>query len=385
MCEIEKSQEVLMQLSICIITKNEEKNITRCLSCLQPYDFEIVVVDTGSTDNTKKIAKSYTENVYDFSWCDDFAKAKNFAISKATNEFVMMIDSDEYLEPLEAEKLVQLIQKHPNQVGRIKRRNKMTRSGVRQENVEWINRIFSKEKFSYEGCIHEQVVAKSGENYETYLTNVVIEHSGYDMPDDERKIKAKRNIDLLLKELERLNASTTQDSINAHSETVEIENNRKVYTEKKTYILYQLGKSYFMSGDYKRACDYFSEGLSFDLNPKFEFVIDMVETYGYALINSGQVEDALFFKNIYEEFGNTADFQFLMGLIYMNNAKFNEAVSEFLKATTHTQCRMAGVNSYAAYYNIGVIYECLGNTAEAKKYYEKCTEYEPAKKRLQLM
>ena len=98
------------------------------------------------------------------------------------------------------------------------------------------------------------------------------------------------------------------------------------------------------------------------------------------MINSGRAGEALFFENIYEEFGNSADFQFLMGLIYMNNAMFDAAVGEFLKAAKHRDCRMAGVNSYAAYYNVGVIYECLGKISEAKYYYQKCGNYEPAKK-----
>ena len=115
-----------------------------------------------------------------------------------------------------------------------------------------------------------------------------------------------------------------------------------------------------MAEEYQSACGYFSRGLSFDLNPGLEYVIDMVETYGYALLNSGRPKEALQFEQIYPEFGNTADFQFLMGLIYMNNACFNAAVSEFEKAARQTSCKTSGVNSYAAYYNIGVIYECLG-------------------------
>ena len=140
-----------------------------------------------------------------------------------------------------------------------------------------------------------------------------------------------------------------------------------------------------MAGDYVSACDFFSQGLSYDLNPKLEYVIDMVETYGYALINSGQAEYALSFENIYSEFESGADFQFLMGLIYMNNACFEEAVEEFLKATKHKECKTKGVNSYLAYYNIGVIYECLGKKQLSKVYYLKSGEYEPAKLRLNEM
>lgn len=350
-------------LSICIITKNEEKNITRCLQCLKPYGFEIVVADTGSTDRTKEIALQYTDKVYDFPWCNDFAAAKNFAVSKATNPYVMVIDSDEFLEDLELEKLCQLIHQHPDEVGRIRRRNVFTRKAQQQENQEWINRIFPVGRFHYEGRIHEQIVATDGSEYTTYQTPVTIEHIGYDLSPEERKAKAKRNFILLIQELERLEKEEGEE-------------------KQVPYILYQLGKSCYMAEEYGKACEYFAKGLSFDLNPKLEYVIDMVETYGYALLNSGQAEIALFFENIYEEFGNSADFQFLMGLIYMNNARFEEAIEEFEKATRHKSCRNKGVNSYSAYYNIGVIYECLEKKKEAVTYYEKCDNYEPAKERL---
>ena len=354
-------------LSVCIITKNEENNIAHCLKCLSPYDFEIIVVDTGSSDRTREIAVQYTKNVYDFTWCDDFAAAKNFAISKAMNAYVMILDSDEFLENIDIQKLEHQIQEHPDAVGRIYRRNVFTRNGIQQENVEWINRIFAKDKYAYEGRIHEQVVALDGHTYETYQAPVVIEHTGYDLPEEERRKKAERNIALLLQELEHLESEEAN------------------HREQLPYILYQLGKSYYMAQDYATACDYFSQGLSYDLNPKLEYVIDMVETYGYALINSGQAETALFFENIYEEFGNSADFQFLMGLIYMNNARFEEAVREFLKAVKHKTCRNQGTNSYAAYYNIGVIYECLGESDKAREYYWKCGDYELARKRLEVL
>jgi len=356
-----------MNLSVCIIAKNEEKNIERCLKCLQPYGFEIVVVDTGSADATREIACHYTECVYDFVWCDDFAKAKNFAVSKASNEYVMVIDSDEYLENIDIQVLQNLIAKNPDKVGRIRRRNVFTRSNRQQENVEWINRIFSKEMFCYEGRIHEQVTSLDDKDYGTYHAPVVILHSGYDLPEEERKTKAERNSTLLLRELEKLQQEAATDTRKA---------------EQIPYIIYQLGKSYYMAGDYVAACEYFAEGLSFDLEPKLEYVIDMVETYGYALINSGQARTALFFENIYEEFGNCADFKFLMGLIYMNNEMFDEAVAEFLKATEYEECRSVGVNSYLAFYNVGVIYECLGNAEDARKYYKMCGTYEPALERM---
>ncbi len=275
----------------------------------------------------------------------------------------MVIDSDEYLEKIDVKQLDTMLENHQNNVGRIQRRNTFSRNGQKQEYTEWINRIFLKERFHYEGRIHEQVVSVDGKPYETYLAPVEILHSGYDLPVEKRQEKAQRNIILLQQELECLEKKSEEK-------------------EQIPYILYQLGKSYYMAGDYNLACDYFSKGLSFDLEPKLEYVIDMVETYGYALLNSGQSETALFFENIYEEFGNCADFQFLMGLIYMNNARFEDAIGEFKKAVKHKECRSKGVNSYSAYYNIGVIYECLGEIEQAQNFYMKCGAYQPAQARL---
>ena len=360
-------------LSVCIITKNEKQNIRRCLEALAPYDFELVVADTGSTDGTLKIAREYTDRVYEFSWRDDFAAAKNFAISKATREFVMVVDADEFLEPVDADRIgetLAMLKQNPDMVGRVYRRNVFVRDGQEQENDEWLNRIFARDKFCYEGRIHEQLVERDGSAYETFCTGFSFVYTGYDLPEEQRKEKAMRNIRLLVVELEQLEKKAMEQETTAD------------FVEKITYVLYQLGKGYYMAGDYAKACDYFARALSYDLNPKLEYVIDMVETYGYALINCGRAGDALFFQNIYEEFGQTADFQFLMGLIYMNNELFDAAVQEFKKATTHRECRSRGVNSYAAYYNIGVIYECLGEAKEAQKYYRKCGTYEPALRRL---
>lgn len=393
-----------MMLSICIICKNEELNIEKCLTSFQNTRLELIVVDTGSMDRTKEIALEYTSNVYDFKWCNDFAAAKNYAISKASNDTVMVIDSDEYLDHIDIPTLEQMIQKNPNKVGRIKRRNIFKHSEQKPENREWINRIFSRKKFQYEGRIHEQVVMLDGsEDYETYEAPVTILHSGYDLSEEERKKKAKRNIDLLDLELQRLVLSykggieVTKDDfgkLNAKACLSYISNiivqadeqaEKLQHDDRLPYILYQLGKGYYMAGDFQMACAYFECGLYFDLNPKLEYVIDMVETYGYALINSGQAEQALFFENIYEEFGNTADFKFLMGLIYMNNAMFDAAVEELKKAVKMPEGRTQGTNSYLAYYNIGVIYECLGDWKKAKMYYNKCGGYAPAENRLDNM
>lgn len=87
-----------MTISVCMIVKNEEKNLADCLNCLQDIADEIIIVDTGSTDSTKTIASKYTDKVYDFEWIDDFAAARNVAFSKATQDYIYSADADERLD-----------------------------------------------------------------------------------------------------------------------------------------------------------------------------------------------------------------------------------------------------------------------------------------------
>ena len=100
-----------MKLSAVIICKNEEKVLERCLESVKEAD-EIIVCDTGSTDGTLKIARKYTDKIYeDYKWEDHFAKARNHAKSKATGDWIMSIDADEFLEEDGIRKVKEVISK----------------------------------------------------------------------------------------------------------------------------------------------------------------------------------------------------------------------------------------------------------------------------------
>lgn len=98
----------MISLSICMIVKNEEDVLSRCLECAKKIADEIIIVDTGSTDNTKEIAKKYTDKVYYFKWCDDFSKARNFSFSKATKDYIMWLDADDIILEEDITKLIEL-------------------------------------------------------------------------------------------------------------------------------------------------------------------------------------------------------------------------------------------------------------------------------------
>lgn len=81
-----------------MIVKNESKVLARCLDSIRDLVDEIIIVDTGSTDDTKEIAAGYTNLIYDYEWCDDFAAARNFSFSKAMKEYIYIADADEMLD-----------------------------------------------------------------------------------------------------------------------------------------------------------------------------------------------------------------------------------------------------------------------------------------------
>lgn len=88
----------MISITLCMIVKNEQSILERCLiSYAGTYD-ELIIVDTGSTDSTKDIAHKYTDKVYDYKWCDDFAAARNYAFSLASCDYIFSADADEILD-----------------------------------------------------------------------------------------------------------------------------------------------------------------------------------------------------------------------------------------------------------------------------------------------
>ena len=100
----------MVTISVCMIVKNEEAVLARCLDSLKGIAEEIIIVDTGSTDRTKEIAEKYTDKIYDVVWVNDFSAARNFAFSKATMEYIYSADADEVLEEKDRQKFLQLKQ-----------------------------------------------------------------------------------------------------------------------------------------------------------------------------------------------------------------------------------------------------------------------------------
>lgn len=98
----------MITISLCMIVKNEEAVLPRILEQMKKIADEIIIVDTGSTDNTRALASAYNCQIFDFIWQDDFSAARNFAISKASMDYWMWLDADDVITDANQEKLLNL-------------------------------------------------------------------------------------------------------------------------------------------------------------------------------------------------------------------------------------------------------------------------------------
>ena len=345
----------MIPISVCMIAKNEDNHIEECLKRLRPCKFEVIVVDTGSVDRTVEIAHRYADKVFHFAWCDDFSAARNFSIQQASNDWVLIIDCDEYLENVNLAELEEVLDQNSRSMGMIIRNNPYIVQGVRSIQSERIGRLFNRKYCHYEGSIHEQVCTLDGNEPDSFAIPLTFYHEGY-VSESDKRMRATRNLEMLLHDLTLKGPSP--------------------------YIYFQLGQNYISLNDLEKAAYYYQKGLELNADPRSAFVQSMAETYGYCLVELAKYDLAMTLRDKYELFSHRADFVYLMGIIYMKKGLNDKAIEEFRKATTLSSYSRKGVNSYRANYNIASIYENMGNLNEARTYYKKCGDYEPAVKKL---
>ncbi|WP_411682044.1 TDP-N-acetylfucosamine:lipid II N-acetylfucosaminyltransferase [Clostridium thailandense] len=257
------------KLSICMMVKDEEKNLKRCLESLKllidkSYT-ELIIVDTGSQDRTIDIAREYTEKLYFHPWNNNFADMRNITISYAKGEWIFIMDADEELK--NPQELLDLLNdERINRFNTIMLREKEAQKIVipgNTINAELFNtsRLFKNDgEFKYIGAVHNQPLSKNP----TFLAqDIILYHYGYDISDKElMEKKFKRTSELL------------KGEINKDPENV--------------YYRYQLSVSYSMHGDKKEAWDEIQKAYDLikDKDDKtkktYSYIYNKYAVFGYA-------------------------------------------------------------------------------------------------------
>lgn len=176
----------MITISLCMIVKNEEEVLERCLSCVKDFVDEIIIVDTGSTDHTKSIAFNYTKQVFSFLWKDDFSAARNYAFSKASMDYCMWLDADDIIEEKDRVKLLALKQSLTLDTDIVM----MHYNTAFDENGMpsfWYDRerlIRNNQKYVWQGAVHEVIIPNGNVIY----SDISISHKKMHAGDPDRNL-----------------------------------------------------------------------------------------------------------------------------------------------------------------------------------------------------
>lgn len=183
-------------LSVCMIVKDEEENLPRLLASLEGLADEVIVVDTGSKDDTVGIARRFGARVYHFPWCDDFSAARNESLKHATKDFILWLDGDDELKREEHRTIRAHLRKYPGA-------GVYLHTFVEGEFQQALQlRIFPNHRnIRFEGRIHEQAISSlEAKGIPVHTCNAAVLHHGYETQGALRE-KLRRNRQILEREL----------------------------------------------------------------------------------------------------------------------------------------------------------------------------------------
>lgn len=258
-----------------MIVKNEEKLLRECLQSVKDVVDEIIIVDTGSTDNTIQIAESFGASVYQHKWNNDFSEARNYSLSKVTSDWVLYLDADERLDA-SAKHLLKKLTSNRDKIGyrckiynvdEINKKPKLQRYTRLFRNIKGIR---------FSGKAHEQIDdSLFAHGCKIQNTELLINHFGYNIDQEGLKQKAKRNLDLLLLDYKNNPSGYCAFQIaNSYSILKDADNTYKYYSlaindlslekEYRAYSLSSIAEYHLKSNDIPNAYTSINEALEND-------------------------------------------------------------------------------------------------------------------------
>lgn len=283
-------------LSLCMIVKNEEENLDRCLSCCYKIFDEIIIVDTGSTDKTKEIAKKYTKKVYNFTWVDDFSKARNFGIKKSTCNYFMWLDADDIITNENLIKLEKLKNKLTNE-DVIMLKYAISFDEKSNPTFEYFRERICKNngKFLFHDFVHEAITPSGNIKYE----DITIEHR------KTKENKKGRNLKIYEKHIKNTTFSPRQQfyysrelyfnnkiekAITNFNKFLKMENS---FLENKIEACLNLSNCYLILENNKKAKQILIDSFLLDL-PRSEILCALAYIYK----NEGKYKEAVYYFNL---------------------------------------------------------------------------------------
>lgn len=338
----------MITLSLCMIIKDEELVLDRCLKSIYDVVDEIIIVDTGSTDNSKNICKNYTENIYDYTWNDDFSAARNFSFEKATKDYILWLDADEIIDDENKEKLLNLKQILSFDIDVITMHTYINIDECNNPKLTMIrNRIVKRENnFKWIGFVHEYIKV-SGNIYDS---DICIIH-------DKVKPISDRNLKIYKKKVEE----------------------KAVFNERD---LYYYGKELYCNRYYNEAIEVLEEFIS--KGTCEEEIIDALCKIGecYLCKDDKEVARKYFYKTF--EYGPAqGEILYYIAYSFQSEEKYYRAISWYeiiLRLPLSDdcyQCKNRCFLKFKPHLNLCYCYFKVGDIKQAYYHHKNCMEINP--------
>jgi tetratricopeptide (TPR) repeat protein/SAM-dependent methyltransferase len=336
-------------ISLCMIAKNEEANLPSCLGSVAGLVDEVIVVDTGSSDRTKEAASRLGARVFDFTWIDDFAAARNESIRHARGKWIFWLDGDEWLDADNQKRLRTLLGNlGEDNSGYVMKQRSVSEPASGEASLFAQVRLFRNDpRIRWQYRVHEQILpALEQLGCPIHFTDVVIEHAGYEEPALYRR-KQERNLQLL----QRQDAEHPNDPL----------------------TLFNLGLTYHCLGRATEAMQFWRRSLEL-ASPTLSLVRKLYALMAKGQIQAGRRDEALAMcqsglarypddvELLSMEAGLLSERGDLAGAEAALVRLLNAAPTPYFAASLD-----AGLGTYKARYNLGTIYQAQDRLADAEE------------------
>jgi glycosyltransferase involved in cell wall biosynthesis/Tfp pilus assembly protein PilF len=349
------------KISVCLIAKNEEKSIDRCLNSIEEIADEIIFVDTGSTDQTADIAKKYTDKIYFHPWNDSFSEARNHYLDHATGDWIFQIDADEELVKEGIPVIRKAVQDPTIDAVMVEIASRM-RNG-RGESFHCVERIFRNNgRIHYEGRVHNRLVGIT--NAKIFPIRLI--HYGYDLDAESSQKKFNRTVSLLKKDLE------------------DDPNNPMTY--------HYLGCSYLFQGMFEQSYEASKKAIELSSARNDPNLIYLWSHYNaaascYKLKNLAEAETISL--SALKQYPNHVDSHFILSLVYFDRQQWGKLIfhgREYIRLSQLQQKSPQAfgnlvTSSLKEEWNIGALvgiaYAELGDRKKAEEMFQKAMDLAP--------
>jgi len=342
-------------LSLCMIVKNEEENLPVCLESVRDIVDEIIIVDTGSTDGTKKVAEKFGAKTFNFTWTDDFSEARNFSLSKASGDWILYLDADEKIEKDDCRKIREVIKQKDIMAVNMLEYIPQEKGNLFELVGSDYSRLFRNHpEIRFEGAIHEQILPSVNRlGGKVLKSDIKINHWGFARTEEKRIERSRRNLSLLLKDLEK--------------------------TPGDPFVHYNLGKTYQVLGEQEKAQSEYNTFLELkDHTIKNELIEEVYINLAQLHFSGDGYEEAL--KNAEKALEMNPQNIFSLYLIsgvYFYQGKFTEAgekLKGILEITGTNSIKKYMIDKGQVYTDLGNCHYRLGDFQKSYKYYIKSVE-----------